>query len=198
MKFSFIFPLILCFSTLSSFGQTKLIAHKSHGGTNQNFNSVLESSIFDLSGSNFGQAPEILVRTARLDTIMFLNDTSAVMITSHYCKEHYSLSNQASFWEPGKDTVHHHPLFSKKNTLDEIKATLAEDYYFRNPPETVVFIGHSNEEKTQKKNKIYPVIKDQKLPPQAPLGLCFILLFSIVMRFSHPKRTLVKAVVDDH
>jgi hypothetical protein len=122
--------------------QTKIIAHKSHSGNTRTFSKGYQKMLFDIGSSNFGHAPQRIVKRARLDSLIFLTDTSQVMVTSYSCTK--NTNNQSSIWKPGRDTVYNHPLFSKKYSLDSIKLVLKDQYFFENPIENIVFINYTN------------------------------------------------------
>jgi len=126
--------------------QTKMIAHKSHSGKKETFKIALENRIFGLEGSNFGEAPQPLVRTSRLDSVIFLSQKKAIMVTSDLCYK--GRTKKSSVWSAGRDTVIDHPLFSKKHDLDSIKTILQTQYYFKNPIDSVAFVGYDNNKST--------------------------------------------------
>jgi len=142
MKTSLIILYVL--AATISVAQTKLISHKSHSGSNAEFKKTIIGKLFTIEQSNFGQAPQRFVRNSKLDTIKLLSPQVAVMVTSESC--HYEDYNgrpesDPSLWSAGTDTVYDHPLFNKKNTVEEIKRGLKNDYYFTNNVNNVVFIG---------------------------------------------------------
>ncbi|RZL30277.1 MAG: hypothetical protein EOO96_18460, partial [Pedobacter sp.] len=59
--------IITCFISTVCFSQTKLIAHKSHSGSNANFRLAMNKNLFDIGQSNFG----IVVKTIKnkVDTV---------------------------------------------------------------------------------------------------------------------------------
>src|SRR5689334_2473893 len=117
----------LLFSVLASFSaiaQTKLIAHKSHSGSNGEFRIAYSADHVELGNSNFGRGPEPLVRTASLDSLIFLSDTVAVMVTSEVCKNPDYPRRASTKWRSGKDTVYNHPLFTKLHSVSYIKSFL--------------------------------------------------------------------------
>jgi hypothetical protein len=149
MKTFLLTALLVCAGT--TFSQTKLIFHKSHSGSSSSFMKSINGNY-----SNFGRAPIREVKNAMLDSVIFLNDTSAVMVTSEYCtrKGEYSPAemegttktrNQGELWRAGRDTVYNHPLFSRKHSLDSIKMVVATEYYFKNNIDNVRFLGYDNE-----------------------------------------------------
>ena len=138
-----LFILSITLSTLS-FGQTKMIAHKSHSGSTATFKNSLASDLFNNKGSNFGIAPVRTIKNAVLDSVIFLTDSTAIMVTSNYCTDRWS--NDTNLWKAGKDTVRNHPLFSKQHSLSTIKKTLDERYHFSTPVDSTVFIGYDNGE----------------------------------------------------
>jgi maltoporin len=128
--------------------QTKKIAFKSHSGSAENFSIALENELFDMENSNFGMAPTEMIRHAQLDSVIFICDTVAIMVTSQYCtrvlRHSKEQMGQPFLWQPGKAEVKNHPLFSKQHSLDSIKKVIRTQYNFRNPVDKVVFIGYDN------------------------------------------------------
>lgn len=149
IKYLFIIHLI--FFTNIVFAQTKLIAFKSHSGNMENFKNAYEENLFDLPNDNFGAAPEPIIEEAALDSLIYLNDTAVIMVTSNYCIREFSKKYRA--WRPGRDTVFNHPLFCKKHSLDSIKEVLKTSYNFANSIDTVKFIGYDNLKKVKSKRK---------------------------------------------
>jgi hypothetical protein len=127
--------------SLSSNAQTKLIAHKSHSGSIENFRIAYEGEFSDMDNSNLGMYIERDVRTASLDTLILVSDSVAVMVTSEYCSGKNTRSGSPTTkWRAGRDTVYNHPLFSKKNSISYIKSYLHQHYFFQNPTDSVKFI----------------------------------------------------------
>lgn len=149
--------LLLCFSSLAGMAQTKKIAFKSHSGSAENFSLALENSLFDMENSNFGVAPTELVRHAQLDSVIFICDTMALMVTSQYCtrllRHSKEPQGESTRWQPGRAEVKNHPLFSQQHSLDSIKQVIRTQYNFQNPVEKVVFIGYDNNKLITKKKK---------------------------------------------
>jgi hypothetical protein len=147
MRYFTLFIFFLCSS--SSFAQTKLIAFKSLGGSSNNFHLAMETFSNDLKGSNFGQAPRPLVYCAKLDTVWYLSDSVSVISTSDMCQKK---CDNSKGWIPGRDTLINHPLFSKKNNLKFIKNRLRLTYNFRNPVDSIVFIGYDSKMELPEEN----------------------------------------------
>ncbi|MFZ1528098.1 MAG: hypothetical protein WAT19_05060 [Ferruginibacter sp.] len=147
MLFRSITLLAFCFLMMVNINaQTKKIAWKSHSGNADLFAAALEENLFDMDGSNFGVAPQREIISAQLDSLICVSDSLAIMVTSEYCNTPLRVKNknENSKWKAGRDTVFYHPLFSKKHSLDSIKAVLANQYYFRNQVQKTVFIGYDN------------------------------------------------------
>jgi hypothetical protein len=144
----------LCFCIAVAFNansQTKKIAFKSHSGNMANFENALATNLFDMDNSNFGVAPVRDIIDAQLDSVIFICDTAAIMVTSQYCRKRDRVTRveqKQTLWNAGKDYVYHHPLFSRKHSLDSIKQVLQLQYYFKNPISKVVFVGYDNGEDT--------------------------------------------------
>ncbi len=168
MKKAYLFALFLCLGIHSSFAQTKLISHKSHSGSKANFKIALDKNLFDLGDSNFGVAPEPMIQTSRLDSLIFLPSEGVVMVTHKVCSRPLE---DTSIWQAGKDTVYNHPLFNQQHSLAHIQKTLDQDYYFTNKSKTVAFIGfddHSTEKSQATKPEVAKEKKKEKAKKKRP------------------------------
>lgn len=167
--------------------QTKLISHKSHSGKTSNFSKAYSGNLFDIGNSNFGMAPEIHVRKAQLDSLIFINDSTTVMVTSEHCynpydpsnrkKRHYNRQNPqkekelrkrdtdtTTVWQAGRNIVVNHPVFNKSNTPEKIREIVSKDYYFVNPAEDIVITDNNPIESSQPINS--PDITKEKQKAQ--------------------------------
>jgi hypothetical protein len=146
--------LFLSLTYISSQAQTKLIAHKSHSGTNADFSTAFSNDLFDMDEDNLGMAPERFEIKKKhlhpqLDSVIFVSEQKVILVTSNVCtmEDVYSYKKQDTkneVWSPGKEIAHNHPLFSKNHSLDSIKAVLKNSYGFENPIDNVVFVGYDN------------------------------------------------------
>lgn len=173
--------LLLAFSIGQA--QTKLISHKSHSGTNATFRIAVTNNLFDIENSNLGVAPERLVRKAVLDTVIFISKEKQIMITSEFCeiKNIYSNKTESNLWRAGKDTVHHHELFSNQHALDSIKQVLKNQFYFRNNIDKVVFIGFDNKKKKKNSKSDIPMLDFENNSPFK--GMLLVVFFATLMTF---------------
>lgn len=145
--------LVLTFIGISSLAmsQTKRIAFKSHSGNETNFKTALAVSLFENEGSNFGIAPQRYVTEAHLDTVIFINDTTVELVTSHHShfEDDFRNTSHPNLWKPGHETVVNHPVFNSDKTIEEMKEIVQKTYHFKNDISKVVFIG---EPKALRKN----------------------------------------------
>jgi len=167
MKIKNLLTIFCLLTSLHLFSQTKLISHKSHSGSTANFATALESNLFDIKDSNFGVAPIREIKKAQLDSLIFLSDTSVIMVTSEVCgwiengiPAKKQKINGQKLWTAGKDTVFHHQLFTRNNSIEKIKKKLKKEYFFKNPIDSVKFINHEIPEKEKEKEK--KQIQEQK------------------------------------
>jgi hypothetical protein len=177
-----ILALLVAFATIGN-AQTKLISHKSHSGSNETFALAVENDLFDIVESDFGAAPEKIVRNSSLDTVIYVSKTKSVMITSEFCmtidRRIKERIKEREIWKAGKDTVYSHPLFTQKHSLDSIKNVLKSQYNFQNNIDKTVFIGFDNKpEKSKKKKSFVPLITSNK--PDFPSYLLTIAVFSLL------------------
>ncbi|OYU96969.1 MAG: hypothetical protein CFE21_01385 [Bacteroidetes bacterium B1(2017)] len=167
----------------SNLAQTKVIAWKSHSGSMKQFKLAFESEAFELPNSNLGMAPERYITTAFLDTLICVNDSTAIMVTSEHCDRRYS--QQGSIWQAGRDTVYHHPIFSKKHDLNFIKTELQQNYNFNNPVEKTVFIGYDNKGQKKMNGKAkensFPLIPETQVSNKTPFTLLNLVAFVLLI-----------------
>jgi hypothetical protein len=179
---NFILAFLVAFATIGN-AQTKLISHKSHSGSNATFALAVENELFDIAESDFGEAPIQIVKNSSLDTVIYVSKTKSIMITSEHCKKINVYNNnellESKIWKAGKDTVHSHPLFTQKHSLDSIKNVLKSQYNFQNNIDKTVFIGFDNKpEKTKKKKSFAPFTTSNK--PNFPNYLLTIGVLSLL------------------
>jgi hypothetical protein len=164
----------------ANFGQTKIIAHKSHSGKQTTFTHLLAKNHTNLNTSNFGVAPEPTVRKARLDSVIYVSKNKAIMVTTEICTNRYgddaikkewnyaindwnkalevSKDKKSSVWKAGRDTVYNHPLFSRNESLDSIKNVIRKHYYFKNDVNDIIFVGYTNKPNPQPKENNYVLV----------------------------------------
>ncbi|WP_131401680.1 hypothetical protein [Chryseobacterium sp. JM1] len=159
------------------FSQTKLIAFKSHSGNSADFNTAVSEDLFDANASNLGIVPKRYVRDARLDSVIILNDEESVLVTSSARK--IVPDGTKKVWEPGREIVRNHALFSRKN-IDSVKSVLKRDYYFVNDMDSVVFVEYDQKNNSYKQVKPVKEAKPNKEKSEKiPRGLLLgILMFS--------------------
>jgi hypothetical protein len=173
--------LILLFPVINTTAQTKVIAHKSHSGNSHNFSKAYQHNLFDMRSSNFGEAPQPEIKRARLDSVIFVNDTCQIMVTTETCTDRFggnaitkdwntttnswqkalevSKDKKTSVWKAGRDTVYNHYLFAHHESLEWIKERIKKDFYFANSIDSTVFEGYNNAKPYEEVN---PFIKVNK------------------------------------
>jgi hypothetical protein len=124
--------------------QSKRIGFLSHSGLNVNLETALAyGSLFGTDASDFGAAPERIVRMARLDSLIALDDHRVIMVTSYVCSDSYRPSKASRIWKPGRDTVVDNEYLGRIHELDKVRQTINELYNF-DKSKPVVFIGFDN------------------------------------------------------
>jgi hypothetical protein len=164
----------------TSFAQTKRIAFKSHSGNEANFKTALAVSLFENEGSNFGIAPERYVTFAHLDTVIFINDTTVELVTSHHSNfvDDYRTSTHPDLWKPGHEIVVNHPVFNSEKTIEEMKEIVQKTYHFKNDISKVVFIGEPKAVKKKLERKYRNSLKNGFMHSGNPF---FLFLFGAGM-----------------
>ena len=174
--------------SISLFAQTKKIAFKSHSGSAENFSAALEDHLFDMDNSNFGVAPQRDVKTAQLDSVIFVSDSLTILVTSEYCQKTDWNTNLPTgnprLWKAGHEKAVNHPLFSRNHSLDSIKTVIKEQYNFKNPVEQVVFVGYDNKKRKYKSNSDILVVPSSGDNNQTPFGPQFVFILGVIVSVS--------------
>lgn len=180
------------FATLICNSQTRLIAHKSHSGKANNINHNF--SIGDSWFSNFGAAPQKLIRNAHLDSVVYINDSITVMFTSTHCLDLYDHFNEENIWKAGKDTLINHPVFSQNIEVDSMKDIIQKQYYFKNKISDVKFIHFDKRQKdpniqqdnkqqnNEQQNSLPPVFKNNT-PDETLFQKIFLFIAVVILSF---------------
>lgn len=141
MKPLFLFVFFL--TSLLCQSQTKIIAHKSHSGSNKSFIKAYKNNLFDIKRSNFGlpYSRKIIV----LDKVVALNDSLTVLFLreSNVCYQFlpkYTDLKKSDFTSK-TDTIKNHKIYKKSNTVAFIKSSKVWITLFDNPINDVKFIG---------------------------------------------------------
>ncbi len=140
--------------------QTRVINHKSHSGKSADFiNSYLTSN------SNFGMAPQRLVRNSKLDSLILIDEKTVIMVTTESCHyEEFDRSGRSvsHLWKAGRDTVIEHDVFNGKNSTAEIRKIIKQKYFFANPADSIVFIGFNEPQQQELPKQASPEIHPKK------------------------------------
>mgnify|MGYP000542407609 CR=1 FL=1 len=166
--------------------QTKLVYFKSHSGNAAYFRMAYRDGLFDMDNSNFGEAPQRFVTESELDSVIFISDSVAVMVTSEYCGISRRIKSTGYLWRAGADTVINHPLFTLKHNLDSIRKVLKRDYFFRNSIDSVKFVGYDNkkpdnqqQDQQDQRQDIMPVSDSGNGTPDNNLPVLIMVLITL-------------------
>ncbi len=161
-----------------AFGQTRLIAHKSHSGTAASFAAACEGNLFDREDSDFGLPSNYPVD--RVDSVIYVSDSVAVMVRT---KGRIFVKQKGEIYDEQKrrDTLVNHPLFQNRHALDSIRKAWYENFESSNPVDQIRFIGFDNKKPKAKKGKrsALPVVIGKPSQPGNNGGLLIgLTLFS--------------------
>ncbi|UKN00956.1 hypothetical protein K6119_14570 [Paracrocinitomix mangrovi] len=177
--------------------QTKLIAFKSHSGNMNYFISAIESNSFDMEPHNLGMAPRKIVQFAQLDTVVKVNDSTAILVTTDKCKDEYRPHIDPSIWKEGTDTVYNHPLWTCGNK-DSIKDVVKRDFHFSNNIDSTVFIGFDQieEQKKNDQDSVPPVLNEDGTKQNnnygIPIAIVFVVMLSVIIYLINWRRAHFK------
>lgn len=134
----------LFFLTLTSFAQTKIIAHKSHSGSKKTFLKAYRNNLFDTNRSNFGLPGN--TNLVVLDSVIAVNDSVTILkmresIVCYRFGTSYKDLKKSDF-KPKTIKLKNDKIFNRKNSLSFIKSSNNMiGIKFNNPIEEVVFVG---------------------------------------------------------
>lgn len=129
MRTKLYFLLLLCFVSVSSIAQTKLIAHKSHSGNMDNFKLALKADNFGLKHAGFG-LPSL---DDHLKSITLLPKKRVAIYMIYYHR------GTKKIWEKRRDTITLKELKVKQINENEVKSAVAKRYRTINPLKTIEF-----------------------------------------------------------
>lgn len=134
----------VCFLCLSCLGQTKLIAHRSHSGSNASFRTAIEGDMFDIGRSNFGIVGTYV---EKIDTVALIRGNKIVV----YRKTYNVYNGKQSKAYALRDTLTkaNAAEFFTANSADSLKAVMHKKYKTSKTDNTL-FIGFN---KLFKQNK---------------------------------------------
>lgn len=154
------------FSASQLAAQTKLIAHKSHGGSDSDFQKALENDEV-LLNSNLGLTPMMIFMQLRLDSVVKVNDSTTIIVMKRvygdrsigftypdrdclFDLERYSKEN---LHRAGQYTLVNHPIFSQDITADELRTELDSSGCFGYASKNVTINGYQLTKEIQEDSK---------------------------------------------
>jgi hypothetical protein len=140
--------LVLFFTTVVCHAQTKVIAHKSHGGSSGSFAKAYRENSVDIKEANFGLPGKVNIVV--LDTVIAVNDSVTIlkMRESAVCYPYgtnYKDLKETDY-DFRSDTLVNDAVFTRRNSVVFIKKSRGNyPVWFQNPVEQVVIIGFKEE-----------------------------------------------------
>lgn len=202
-KLSKIYTWIICCLVIvfvnALHAQTPQILHKQLGDKSMSFDLALQAENSALLRTNFGLPPTIFVKRAMIDSVVAINDSTVVVITSERVVEdnRYFQYNNDSLqachldsmlirsitydhtgdWKPGKDTLINHKVFNVSNSCKEIIQSLIYDYKIALVSlDKTKFIGFDCEQNQEKKNEGFGFFT----PKNPEFLYILVVLFSLI------------------
>ena len=147
--------ILALFSASQLSAQTKLIAYKSHGGSNADFQKALENDEV-LLNSNLGETPMMIFMQLQLDSMVKVNDSTTIIVMKRVygdrskgftypdadCLIDLERYSKETLHRAGQYTLVNHPTFSQDITADELKAELDSSGCFGYASKNVVINGY--------------------------------------------------------
>jgi hypothetical protein len=145
MKPCFTFAVAICLASTVA-GQTRKIAFESHSGSEDHLAIALADPFFDADESDFGLPANAVVKSYKLDSVIFISESMAILVKRTYSHTIGDPSDSMKFIGSSRDTVFNDPLFSRRHALDSIRMVLEKEKYYLNYKtiRRVKFIGYDN------------------------------------------------------
>lgn len=157
--------LSVLFSSFFSNSQTKLIAHKSHSGSNETFAIAFENNLFDTENSNFGIQEMEIKDYNKIDSVVYLSENKVIVFSSEYTQRFYRRNSQKcsadELIQIKKDTFYIKPVSKKIGlTALDVRTKLDSLKIYSNNLSETVYKGFERNNKLQKKKKksVLPLI----------------------------------------
>ena len=193
------------------FSQTKLISHKSHSGSNENFRVSVEENLFDIGDSNFGKITnEYTENYEKIDTIIKISNTKIVRVKSNY----YQVFERTDKSKVGKleylnmvrdtITVENANLISNdklktlaKTERKNIKTIDTNKVIIVNFKEKSLKEVNQEKRKAKKKKAILPIVESKPNFPSKPLLIFALISLTSLVAFFTWKTTNYKTLVSN-
>ena len=194
--------LLVLFLSLIGYSQTKLIAHRSHSGSDQSFAVAVQNELFN--GDNLGLGRMEIQEVNNLDSIVYLSNDKVIAYSSNYTQRYYpQYDKKCSRDELTKlkiDTLHIKPkLFKKGLTILDVKATIDKSKMYNNDLSLVKYKDFDDKIKRKKNRKSKSFLPFLANFPNFPnsffligiLGFLSILVYLISSTFRFKKLIFV-------
>lgn len=153
MKCLYFLPALLLLAS-NSLAQTKLISHKSHGGSDADFAAALSQNSY--FSSNFGE-PTLYGSSVQLDSLIFVNGKAMYFVVSGISNENGGLFDEMK-WQEGRNFTNITPkIFDNLESIEQVRAELERHYDFRNSMGEVKIVGFIPNSKLRNENEIIPI-----------------------------------------
>jgi hypothetical protein len=136
---------VICSFSITCLGQTKLISHRSHSGSNAHFHTAIEHHLFDIGHSNFGivTIPERKIDSVILaanDKIIVLGKVNSMykgtVLSTYFTRDTLTKINAGGFF--------------KANSIDSLKSEIHKMYGAAAKSDSAIFIGFDRKFKQKK------------------------------------------------
>lgn len=193
------------------FSQTKLISHKSHSGSNENFRVSVEENLFDIGDSNFGKITnEYTENYEKIDTIIKISNTKIVRVKSNYYQVFERIDKskvgKLEYLNTVRDTitVENANLISNdklktlaKTERKNIKTIDTNKVIIVNFKEKSLKEVKQEKRKAKKKKAILPIVESKPNFPSKPLLIFALISLTSLVAFFTWKTTNYKTLVSN-
>ncbi|WP_131667102.1 hypothetical protein [Chryseobacterium taiwanense] len=140
--------------------------------------SIAEDS-YNTNYSNLGIRPEPYIINSKLDSVIIIDDKKSVIVTSVLRKN--KRTSNIEKWNPGRDTVYNHPIFSSQN-IDSVKNLLKRNYNFENDLDSTVFLKYDKKTKQYKPLPAKKTVKTAKINSvKSKVDMLYYLVISVAV-----------------
>jgi hypothetical protein len=181
-----------------AYSQTKLIAHKSHSGSNETFALAVENDLFN--DGNLGLGGMEISEYTRLDSVIYIAKDKVILSSSNYTqrRNRRDVCVKDELTKIIRDTLTINPKYTKKGlTIPEVQAKLKTLKTYSNNPEEVVYKDFDEKSKRKKNKKsIFGILPSLPNIPNSfflavIVTILSVLVFLIASTFKQEKTVLI-------
>ena len=135
----------ICVLSITCLGQTKLISHRSHSGSNAHFHTAIGHNLFDIGYSNFGI---VTIPERKIDSVVLAGDNKIIILIRE--NSLYKGRVVSTYFTKDTLTRANAGRVFKVNNIDSLKSEIRKKYGADAKSDSTIFIGFDRKFKQKK------------------------------------------------